>query len=151
MALRRADLVRERAKWFHDQRAYPFQHIPAGAMQRAIEQRDRMRQNAGIRLAVPGIISFPGDGLWHATGPQPTNVPFGDVSGAGNFGFPTASGRVSALAVDSSDATGQTIYLGGAAGGVWKTTNGGTTWTPLTDSQPSLAVGSIAIDPNNHN
>ena len=33
-------------------------------------------------------------------------------------------------------------------GGVWTTTDGGTTWTPLTDSQPSLAVGSLAIDPN---
>jgi photosystem II stability/assembly factor-like uncharacterized protein len=32
---------------------------------------------------------------------------------------------------------------------VWKSTDGGTSWTALTDTQPSLAVGSIAIDPNN--
>ena len=33
---------------------------------------------------------------------------------------------------------------------MWKTTNGGTTWTPLTDTQCSTAMGSIAIDPSNH-
>ena len=40
--------------------------------------------------------------------------------------------------------------MGPATGGVWKTTNGGTSWTPLTDTQCSLAMGSIAIDPSNH-
>ncbi|HEY5204204.1 MAG TPA: hypothetical protein VIJ63_06350 [Roseiarcus sp.] len=32
------------------------------------------------------------------------------------------------------------------SGGVWKTTNGGATWTPTTDSQPALEVGAIALD-----
>ena len=32
---------------------------------------------------------------------------------------------------------------------MWKTTNGGTTWTPLTDRQASTAIGSIALDPSN--
>ena len=46
------------------------------------------------------------------------------------------------------------VYIGGAQGGVWKTTNGNDadgaiTWTPLTDAQASLAMGAIAIDPNN--
>ena len=157
---RRADLLRGRAKWFHDQRAYPFQHIPPGALQNAIEQRDRMRPARRAQTApstgqaVNPIVSFPGDALWHAIGPQPTNNPSGANTGnvfGGSLGFPTTSGRVTALAVDTADATGQTVYLGGAAGGVWKTTDGGAHWTPLTDNQPSLAVGSIAIDPNNHN
>jgi uncharacterized repeat protein (TIGR01451 family) len=150
-AQRRADLIRKRAEWFQRQRAYPNQRIPAGALQKAIEQRNKMiqQQRSGLHLAAPGIISFPGDGVWHAIGPQPTDT--ANFPGLGNFGFPTASGRVTALAVDPSDTTGQTVYLGGAAGGVWKTTDGGAHWTPLTDNQPSLAVGSIAIDPNNHN
>jgi hypothetical protein len=160
MALRRADLLRERAKWFHDQRAYPFKHIPAGAFQNAIEQRDRMRPRRTAQSAphmgeaANTIVSFPGDGLWHAIGPQPTDNPSGVNTGnvfGGTLGFPTVSGRVTALAVDTTDANGQTVYLGGAAGGVWKTTDGGAHWTALTDNQPSLAVGSIAIDPNNHN
>src|SRR5208282_3055444 len=56
------------------------------------------------------------------------------------------SGRVSAIALDPSHPG--TIYIGGAVGGVWKSTNGGSTWTPLTDNQPSLAIGSIAVDPS---
>lgn len=144
------DLVRARAAWFYDQRAYPLQHIPQGALQKAIQQRDAMkaRQRAAAtpQLGTNGIISFPGDALWHLMGPQPVDEPF-----SVNTGFPTASGRVTAIAPDPTDATGQTVYIGGAAGGVWKTTDGGAHWTPLTDSQPSLAVGSIAIDPNNHN
>ncbi len=79
---------------------------------------------------------------WTLIGPQPTTYPY--------FFSSTTSGRVNAVAVDTSDATGNTVYIGGAEGGVWKTTNGGTNWTPLTDSQFSLAIGSIAVDPNNH-
>jgi hypothetical protein len=41
------------------------------------------------------------------------------------------------------------IYLAAAGGGVWNTTDGGTTWTPLTDTQTTLAMGSIAIAPTN--
>jgi hypothetical protein len=152
------DNVRARAQWFHDQRAYPFKYIPSGALQKAIQQRDAMklRQRAGAGLQPLSVINFPGDGLWHLMGPQPTNRPFGNVTGGGNSGYPTTSGRVTAIAVDPTDATGNTVYIGGAAGGVWKSTNaattavGGPTWTALTDAQPSLAVGSIAIDPNNH-
>lgn len=43
------------------------------------------------------------------------------------------------------------MYVGGSLGGVWKTTNGGSSWTPLTDFQPSLATGSIALDLTNPN
>src|SRR5580700_7606179 len=68
------DNVLARAQWFHDQRAYPFKYIPSGALQKAIQQRDAMkvRQRSGSGLQPMGIISFPGDGLWHLTGPQPT-------------------------------------------------------------------------------
>ncbi|HKV05580.1 MAG TPA: hypothetical protein VJO53_10795, partial [Candidatus Acidoferrales bacterium] len=145
----RADLIRRRAQWFFEQRANPLGYIPAGALQKAIEQRDRMKaqQHSGPGVVnAAGIITFPGDALWHLMGPQPVNEVF-----SVNGGFPTASGRVTAIAVDPTDATGKTVYIGAAAGGVWKTTDGGATWTPLTDSQPSLAVGSITIDPNNHN
>jgi photosystem II stability/assembly factor-like uncharacterized protein len=142
-----SDTVRARANWFFDQRAYPNQHIPSGALQEAIRQRDLMKQQQKAKSAgqvgAQAIISFPGDALWHLMGPQPVNELF-----SVNSGFPTASGRVTAIAADPSDATGQTVYIGGAAGGVWKTINGGTTWTVLTDTQPSLAIGSITIDPN---
>src|SRR5262249_35863484 len=41
-----------------------------------------------------------------------------------------------------------TIYIGGAGGGVWKTTNGGANWAPLTDDQPTEFMGAIAVAPS---
>ena len=63
------------------------------------------------------------------------------------------TGRVTALAVDPSDPSGNTVYAGGASGGIWKTANFLTTdargpdWMPLTDLAPSfgLNIGSIAV------
>jgi photosystem II stability/assembly factor-like uncharacterized protein len=43
------------------------------------------------------------------------------------------------------------MYAGAVNGGIWKTTNGGSTWTPLTDTQTSLSMGGMALDPNNSN
>ncbi len=42
-----------------------------------------------------------------------------------------------------------TIYVGSASGGVWKSADGGTTFKPIFDKQPSLSIGSLAIDPSN--
>src|SRR5207253_8723269 len=38
-------------------------------------------------------------------------------------------------------------YVGTAQGGVWRTTNGGRSWTPLMDSAQTLAIGAVTIDP----
>ncbi|MFL6821290.1 MAG: autotransporter domain-containing protein [Xanthobacteraceae bacterium] len=46
---------------------------------------------------------------------------------------------------DSLDAN--TLFAGTPGGGIWKTTNGGTTWTPLTDKQATLSISSLAYDP----
>ena len=43
------------------------------------------------------------------------------------------------------------LYAGAASGGLWKSTSGGTSWLPLTDALPSLAVGAVALDPSNPN
>lgn len=65
-----------------------------------------------------------------------------------NIGPTNTAGCTKALAISPSD--GNTIYAGAAGGGVWKTTNGGSAWTALTDNAiPDLAVSSIAIDPSN--
>ena len=40
-------------------------------------------------------------------------------------------------------------YFGAVAGGVWKTTNGGASWTPITDRQGIFSIGAITIDPSN--
>lgn len=41
------------------------------------------------------------------------------------------------------------VYVGTATSGVWKTVNGGTTWKPLFDGQPTLSIGDIALEPGN--
>jgi photosystem II stability/assembly factor-like uncharacterized protein len=54
-------------------------------------------------------------------------------------------GRINTMAMDPSNKN--IIYAGAAGGGLWKSINDGTTWTPLTDNQASLGVSGICIDP----
>ncbi|MDA4129008.1 MAG: hypothetical protein OK422_06105 [Thaumarchaeota archaeon] len=84
-----------------------------------------------------------GTTAWAELGPKPIVKPSATPNYYGTAPF---SGRITAIAINSSNP--QTIYVGGAQGGVWKSTDGGSTWTPLTDSQPSLAIGSISISPD---
>jgi photosystem II stability/assembly factor-like uncharacterized protein len=55
------------------------------------------------------------------------------------------SGRVNAFAVDPNDRA--KYYVATASGGVWKTINAGTTWTPIFDNYGSYSIGAIALDP----
>ena len=55
------------------------------------------------------------------------------------------AGAVGPVVADPLDAN--TLFVGTPGGGIWKTTNGGTTWTPLTDKQATLSISSLAFDP----
>src|ERR1044071_406003 len=57
------------------------------------------------------------------------------------------SGRVVSIAVDPTDRS--RYYVAAASGGVWKTTNAGTTWTPVFDNEGSYSIGTITLDPKN--
>ena len=61
------------------------------------------------------------------------------------------SGAINAIAIDPSDPSGNTVYVGAVNGGIWKTTNAtaaAPTWTPLTDLKlPGLSIRSLAISP----
>ena len=57
-----------------------------------------------------------------------------------------ASGRVMSLAVNPKNTF--EYYAGVASGGVWKTVNAGTTWTPVFDGEGSYSIGGVALDPN---
>jgi uncharacterized protein (TIGR03437 family) len=140
------DKQAERQDWFYSQRTYPQTSIPAGARLNAIRQIQRMeaaqraqRQAAALVAAGNGInLALTTDPAnWSLIGPRPTDAGSSNVT----------SGRVNAIAIDPRNS--DVVYIGAAEGGVWKTTDGGTNWTPLTDDQPSLATGSIALDPNN--
>jgi photosystem II stability/assembly factor-like uncharacterized protein len=56
------------------------------------------------------------------------------------------SGRIADIALDKSNPN--IWYIAVGSGGVWKTTNAGTTFQPIFDSQPSYSIGCITIDPN---
>src|SRR5688572_718873 len=57
------------------------------------------------------------------------------------------SGRITSI--DALADNPNTIYLGAASGGVWKTENGGANWKPVFDDQPNINIGSVAIQQSN--
>ncbi|KAA3597879.1 MAG: hypothetical protein DWQ06_12325 [Calditrichaeota bacterium] len=59
------------------------------------------------------------------------------------------NGRVDCIAVDPNDSN--TIWIGTPSGGLWKTTNNGQNWIPMTDDFPTLGISWILIDPNDTN
>lgn len=74
-----------------------------------------------------------GEGLLDWVSVGPTNV----------------GGRITDIAMHASDQ--QTIYAASASGGVWKSSNTGDTWSPISDALPTLSIGDIAIDPADKN
>lgn len=62
---------------------------------------------------------------------------------ARSIGPAAMSGRITTI--DAVSADPRIIYIGGASGGVWKTTNGGMSWKPIFDDQPVHSIGAIAI------
>jgi uncharacterized protein (TIGR03437 family) len=133
------DHAAARDEWFYSQRQYPLGRIPIGARVKAIEAIKNIeraaRVTAGLSAATRDATSDPNN--WTLIGPRPTDAGTTFVT----------SGRVNSIAIDPRD--NNTVYIGAAEGGVWKTTDGGQNWIPLTDDQPSLANGAIAIDPTN--
>src|SRR6201996_339388 len=76
----------------------------------------------------------------------------GAISGLGarNIGSAAMSGRISALAGYNDPSGKVTLFFGSASGGVWKSTDGATTFKPVFDDQPVQSIGAIAVDPSNH-
>jgi hypothetical protein len=98
-------------------------------------------RRAGWRMSAAGVLgNTSATATWQALGPAAVQTP--------EFGLVT--GRVSALALDPSDATGNRLYLGTTGGGVWVANNAGASdpslvaFTPLTDTVAALSVAADA-------
>jgi len=81
---------------------------------------------------------------WFSLGPSP--IPNGQTYGPTEV---PVSGRVSAIAVDPTDP--DIVYVGGAQGGVFRSFDGGQTWTSLFVGAKNFAIGCITIDPADRN
>jgi hypothetical protein len=97
-----------------------------------------------------GLLAPAATNSWTPLGPDP--IPNGQTSGT--VLDPTkevpVSGRVTAIVIDPSDPTANTVYVGTAQGGLYRTLDGGATWTQLMDAAQSLAIGALALDPLDH-
>jgi len=139
------DAIRKREEWFYKQRSSANGHIPAGARANALAHMQRMMEAEGKLVhradgSVAEVAPFAASvtNTWTSIGPTPTT---------GGF-FSPVTGRITAIAVDPTDATGNTVLIGGAQGGIWRTTDAGTTWTAVGDQNLSLSMGSIAFAPS---
>jgi photosystem II stability/assembly factor-like uncharacterized protein/uncharacterized membrane protein YgcG len=64
-----------------------------------------------------------------------------------NIGPALVSGRIVTIAVDPTNK--RHYFIGAASGGVWRTTNGGITFTPVFDNEDSYSIGFVTLDPKN--
>ena len=137
--------ITARDQWFFHQRAYPSKLTAPGALARATSQTLALRRSSTDVAAAPTIT-------WSRLGPNPITPigPDAEFNSGPYGGAPPLSGRVSAIAPAPSNAN--VVYLGGANGAIWKSTNGGANWTPLwSNTVGTFSVGSIAVNPTNYN
>jgi hypothetical protein len=140
------EAIQKREEWFYKQRASVNGRIPGGARLKAFQHMQRMMAAEGKLVQRPdgsyaelapqtAASTFP---AWSSIGPTPTT--------GGTFS--PVTGRITTIAVDPSDSTGNTVLIGGAQGGIWRSTDAGVTWTAVGDQNASLAMGSIAFAPS---
>ena len=130
-ALRKIDNPEGRANWFMEQRMYPYSKLPDDARRRAWQ--DVLDRGEGLGPEGAGTT-------WTAIGPAPT-------AGSGPGG--AVSGRINSIAVSPTNT--QLILVAGGTGGIWRSTTGGTTFVPVTDTLVDMAVGTIAFAPSDPN
>jgi len=138
---------RARRRFDHPAEAQEFflrKRLPPGEtalpMERYFAARERMQT---MRQHSTTAASFlPSRAEVRAGAALPRSASGWTELGPGNIG-----GRTLAMVIDPGNAS--TMYAGTADGGIWKTTNAGSSWAPVGDLFPSLAIGSLAMDPAN--
>lgn len=138
-------------QYFNDRRAYPYDRIDWNAYSVASVHAAHMpaanwlvggKKGTHHGGGIHANFVDPLTGQWSLIGPNNLNIPYTIY-----YGVPPLTGRVNAVAYDTSNPS--TYYLGGAEGGVWKTTDSGAHWTCLSNSWSTETVDSLAVDPTN--
>ena len=129
------------AAWFAEQRFAPNLAV----------NNDAYAAIRGAALALPTT-----GGTWtERTSPNGPGVDFSDppqyIDPTSNFsnsgaGDRWVAGRVTSLAA----APDGSLFVGAADGGVWKSTDGGAHWTPVTDGEGTLSIGALLVVPGSH-
>jgi len=148
-----ADHGKQRSEWFF--RGRLIRGKPSAELRRRAYQAKlqlRAQHAAALALAhVNGQVSL-SSGFWVPLGPAPLAS---DASGNGTQDYHQVAGRATSVAIDPADPSGNTVYIGGAQSGVWKSTDAANfsanevTWAPVSDNQATLSIGAIAIQPGN--
>ncbi|HEV8486277.1 MAG TPA: hypothetical protein VGV87_22225 [Blastocatellia bacterium] len=120
-----------RNDWFLFERSYPNDSIPEEARRKAWESQSKGR-GAGIETQASSTT-------WRAIGPAPTNSLFPNLG--------VQSGRINSIAISPSDP--RIVLVGSGTGGIWRSSNRGVSFVPVSDDQVDLAVGSIAFSASN--
>jgi photosystem II stability/assembly factor-like uncharacterized protein len=104
------------------------------------------RARTGELAAIAGLALL---AMTAAFAETPPRLDPGVISGLGirNIGSAAMSGRIAALGAAHRKDGSIVLYVGAASGGVWKSTDGGTTFTPKFDKQKVQSIGAIALDP----
>ncbi|MEK7328094.1 MAG: hypothetical protein AAB217_22860 [Chloroflexota bacterium] len=102
-------------------------YIPPDGLLAAKAQMDAMRASQEVGAAEAGIT--PGSWTW---------------IGPGNIG-----GRIRAIVIHPT--TPNTMWIGSVSGGIWKTTDGGASWSIQDDFMANMAVSTMIMDPTNSN
>jgi photosystem II stability/assembly factor-like uncharacterized protein len=125
------EAIGKRLEWF--ERARGLDANPQARAQRASEVT-KLRQQ--VARGIPALLA---DENWQPLGPDGMTMLDWDMG--------RVVGRVTALAVDPADDT--LIYLGAAAGGLWKSVDAGNSWVQLFDQIGTESVGSILLEAGN--
>ena len=108
------------------------------AQREALQAQARKIERGGSgNKIIPNIAS----NVWTELGPKP--APNGQTSTVNQ----PVSGRTVAIAIHPTNPN--IVYVGGAQAGVYRSTNGGQTWTPIFDGAQSLVIGALALAPSN--
>lgn len=121
----------KRWEWYWESRLLPNGEFPSPSITWDEFHKYYSQRNQNAQRSVQSTAN------WTFSGPSSSN---GGYSGLG---------RINCMAFHPTDAN--TFWVGTPAGGLWKTTNGGTNWTTNTDNLPVLGVSDIAVHPTNPN